>query len=747
MGEKLKIASPDADAATIVASLKTCAMYKDLHRGCRIHGDIVRMGLLDSNIYLGNSLINMFAKCGALAKAHEVFNNLPEKNTASWNVLIGGYADHGCGEEALTLFEEMQSKGGLSLNVITLLCTLKACVCTGSTDKGQEIYDKMVRDGLLRTNVVDAASALTSMYAKCGLIERAQDVFDKVLVRNVVSWNVLIAGYVGHGHALEALNCVERMHSEGLFPDAVTYTCGLKSCRIIEAPFKGQQFHAKIGSHCSLKKDNVLANALVDMYAKSGCLTRAHEVFDRLPVQDIMSWNALIAGYNQHGCFKEALYCFEQMQCGGFLADTITIACILRACGSMGDAERGEAIYAQFSKQGLLGNDLVASNALVDMYGKCGMLDKAFRTFFELPLRDVVSWNAIIASYVQHGYGDDALECFEWMQREGASPSAVTFLCILKACSTLRDPQKCYEAHAYIARNGVLEKNMFLGTSLVEMYGSSNMLAEAQYVFDKLSAQDIVSCNALMTGYAQNAHCEEALDCFESLQGEGLSPNTATFVCILKVCGSAGAACKGQEVHAQIGRNEILSKELVIGTALVDMYSGCGMLTGARDVFENLPVHDIVSWNGLILGYSRMGEHESVFHLFDAMIDEGQQPNMATFTILLNTCCHTGLLDKGQICFERMSAYFDIIWSVEHYTCMIDLFCRAGQLDKAVAMVMEMPLSADVTVWHTLLGACQKLGDWKLGRLAFEHAELLDEGDAANYVYMRNVYAAAACGQ
>ena len=175
------------------------------------------------------------------------------------------------------------------------------------------------------------------------------------------------------------------------------------------------------------------------MYVKCGVLAEAQQVLEALPIRNVVSWNALISGYTQHCRGHEALNCFEQMQGEGLSPNGITFLCIVKACGSIGALDKGKQIQEEVVSRGLLEKDIVIGTALVDMYAKCGDLTKAQEFLEQLPIRNVVSWSALISGYAQQSQGHVALECFEQMQREGLSPNDVTFLCVLTACSHVLD--------------------------------------------------------------------------------------------------------------------------------------------------------------------------------------------------------------------------------------------------------------------------------------------------------------------
>ncbi|KAH7281932.1 hypothetical protein KP509_35G004200 [Ceratopteris richardii] len=165
---------------------------------------------------------------------------------------------------------------------------------------------------------------------------------------------------------------------------------------------KGEQIHKEVANR-GLLEDDLLFVVAVDMYAKCGELSKAYEVLQETSSSDVVSWSALISGCAQQGKGEEALKCFEQMQNKGLSPNSVTYSCVLKACGCIGALEKGEQIHQEIAQQGLLEKDIILGNALVNMYGKCGNIMMAEKVFVGLPLRDLVSWNAMLSVYVQHG--------------------------------------------------------------------------------------------------------------------------------------------------------------------------------------------------------------------------------------------------------------------------------------------------------------------------------------------------------
>ena len=226
------------------------------------------------------------------------------------------------------------------------------------------------------------------------------------------------------------------------------------------------------------------------------------------------------------------------------------------------------------------------------------------------------------------------------------------------------------------------------------------------------------------------------------MRADGLSPDAFTFTCILKVCGSMGAIDKGTEIHDEIVAKGLLNKHIMLGNALIDMYAKCGDPEKAQELFNNLLNRDTVTWNALISGYAQQGWTWQALNAFKRMQLEGQFPDVVTFLSVLTSCSHSGLLNEGQMYYAKMMNTYGMSPSLEHQTCMVDLFGRVGFFDKAMEVIKSMD-SPNYPVWCTLLGACQTWGNVKLGRLAFEEAVKLDCNNAAAYFSMASIYAAA----
>ena len=517
----------------------------------------------------------------------------------------------------------------------------------------------------------------------------------------------------------------------------------LKDCAKKKNLYKGTRLHADILERGLLEKSPYIASILISMYTKCGEVAKAHQVLEELPIRNVFSWSALISGYVQQGQGHAALQCLERMQNEGINPNEVSFLCTLKACGSMKTIDKGKQIHDEIVRRGLLEKHVALGNALVDMYAKCGLLAKAHQVLKELPIRNEVSWSTLISRYAQEGQGQEALNCFEEMQRDGINPDGITFICILQACGSVGAIDRGTKTHNDIVDRGLLKKNTNLGNALVDMYVKCGILDKAKRVLEELPIRNVVSWNALIAGYAQQGQGHEALNCFDRMESEGFSPNAVTFICILKACGSIGAIDKGKQIHTEIINVGLLEKSIMLGTALVDIFAKCGFLSKARQVHEELHVRDVVSWSALIAGYAEQGHWQEAIICFERMRREGFSPNEVTFLSVLNACRHAGKSDIAQLYYEDMSKEYGIAPKTEHHSCMVVIFGCSGQFDKAMSVINSMPSCEEPSVWLALLGACSKWANVNIGEIAFNEAVQLDTNLASAYVLMANIYTAA----
>ncbi|XP_057863194.1 pentatricopeptide repeat-containing protein At2g13600 [Cryptomeria japonica] len=402
---------------------------KILEEGRSLHAAIIKIGF-ELEILWQNHILNVYAKCRRIRDARQVFDKMPERNLVSWSAMVTGYAQNGCGEEAVKVFREMQREG-INPSEFAYASVSRACASLAIAEEGDEIHAQAIKTGY-NLNVF-VGSALVDMYAKCGIMENARKLFDRLPQRNVVSWTGIIAGYLQDRNEIEVLNLFWQMQKAGTKPNQFTSSCVLSACANLQALEEGKQVHSDV-IKSGLELDIFVGNSLIDMYAKCTRLEDARQVFEMMPEKDVISWNAMIAAYSQNNQGEEAMKMFRRMQWAVVKQDEIRFSAVLGACASLAALRYGKQIHSNIIKSGLE-SDLYAGNALVDMYAKCGGVEDACQVFNLMQEHDVVSWNAVILGCAQHGHGKKAIQLFGEMQEAGVEPDHVTFISVLSACN------------------------------------------------------------------------------------------------------------------------------------------------------------------------------------------------------------------------------------------------------------------------------------------------------------------------
>ncbi|KAH9318561.1 hypothetical protein KI387_020330 [Taxus chinensis] len=378
-----------ADHFTYTFLLQECIKKKAFSLGKLIHTHLNEIGFVPDTV-LANTLLNMYAKCGRMLDARKMFDEMPERDECSWNVIIAAYSRHGFAEEALTLFHQMQQTD-LQPNQFAYSSVLSACAKLAALEQGMEIHKQVISSGCATDVFLDCA--LIELYAKCGRVEKAHQLFEKMLQPNVVSGNIMIAAYGQNGRMEEAGKVFQDMP----------------------------------------KRDVITWNAMITGFMQNGCVDEAQKLFRTIPKRNVVSWTAMIAGYAQNGRSEEALKSFLQMQRTGMKPDAQTFASALTACANMAALQHGMEIHDEIVKSGFQ-YDVFVNNALLDMYAKCGDIEKTHNLFDKMPKRNVVTWSTMIGGYAMHGLGMEAIKLFEEMQICGTKPNHVTLLCVLMAC-------------------------------------------------------------------------------------------------------------------------------------------------------------------------------------------------------------------------------------------------------------------------------------------------------------------------
>jgi pentatricopeptide repeat protein len=358
-------------------------------------------------------------------------------------------------------------------------------------------------------------------------------------------------------------------------------------------------------------------------------------------------------------------------------------------------------------------------------------------------------WNSLLSAYAHLGLAKEAIELYHRMQKAGVPPNAVTFACLLIACTEVNDIGLGKYVHSLIC-NHSLENQAVIATALIHMYAHCGSLDDAKTVFNSMrkNCQNLpVSVwNAMISSYPQLGQPQEAIKLFFQMQSEHVPPDLITFVSVLTACADRCAYDIGKQIHQMIQTSDVDQFQPNLACALLNMYGKCGSMTEVFELFDDLRrrqrANDIVLWNVVILVAGHNGAGKEALELFSQMQHEGLKPNHITFVGVLNACSHSGFVDEAIQYFESMPTEYGITPTLQHYTCLIDALGRGGRLQQAHQLVLQTP-NPDIVVWKSLLGACRGQGDVQFAEYAAERALELDDQDSAVYVLLANIYSAA----
>ncbi|KAJ4840018.1 hypothetical protein Tsubulata_034011 [Turnera subulata] len=457
--------------------------HKSLALTRQCHARVVTSGFTQSP-FLATKLISAYAVCGVPAETRLVFNSAPEKTVYLWNTLINGYVKNRSFSEAFALFAQMCRGGGVvSPDDYTLATVSKVCGEIRGRNAGKLIHGRSLKTGVVVDVVV--ANSLMSMYGKCDEFGECLKLFDEMPVRNVSSWNAVIAGYVDSGNLhfdAKILGCLKTMLMEGLKPDVFTISSILPLCGESEGMYDfGRELHGFIVRNALFSDSDVhLECCLIDMYSRSKKINASKRVFDRMKWRNVYGWTAMINGYVRNGALAEALCLFRRMQMRDAVQPNhVTLLSILPACNSVAALIGVKQIHG-FAIRKNLSHDVSFSNALIDMYSKCGSLNSAKHVFEDASFaRDAISWSSMISGCGLHGKGHEAVSVYNEMLRLGNKLDMISLVGVLSACGKCGLVDEGLSIYKSAVNDHGIEPTVEICACVVDMLGKSGQLSLA----------------------------------------------------------------------------------------------------------------------------------------------------------------------------------------------------------------------------------------------------------------------------
>uniref|UniRef100_A0A803P2X0 DYW domain-containing protein n=1 Tax=Cannabis sativa TaxID=3483 RepID=A0A803P2X0_CANSA len=545
--------------------------------------------------------------------------------------------------------------------------------------------------------------SLVNVYAKCGDRVYARQVFAEMPERDVVSWTALIQGSVAEGYGIDELDFGKQLHSESL---------------------KAGYF-----------SDLFVGSSLVDLYTKCGAMELADSVFFCMPEQNAVSWNALLSGYAEKGDSQEVLKLFCRMRQLKNVLNNYILSAVLRGCTNGGNLRQGQVLHSLALKVGCEFDEFLGCN-LVYMYSKCGLATDALKVFVRIKNPDIVACSAMITCFGQQKQWQEAAHLFRLMRCIGILGNHFSFSSILSSATDMGDLQYGESIHACVWKSA-FQYDLTVSNALITMYAKIGCVQDAIRVFEAIKDCDLVSWNALLSGFHDYENCNLGPRMFRQMLVEGFKPNMYTFISILRSCSSLLDVGLGKQIHAHSIKNS-LHDNVFIGTALIDMYAKTRCLKDANLAFSRLPYRDLLTWTTIITGYAQTGQAENAVSLLNQMRREGVRPNGFTLASCLNSCARIATLEHG---LQLHSLAFKDGHTDDCFvnSALVDMYAKCGCIEDSET-VFEGLVSRDTVSWNTMICGYSQHGQGGRGLEAFR--KMLDEGTMPDETTFIGVFSA-----
>ncbi|CAK9135599.1 unnamed protein product [Ilex paraguariensis] len=390
---------------------KAIGGLREVLSGEKVHGFVVKSGVV-FDCYVCNSIMDMYGELGYVGSLKKMFDEMPERDLVSWNVLITGFVRCNRFEDAIAVYCQMRRESDVKPDEATVVSTLSACTALKNIELGKEIHQyvsnelgfttiignalldmysksgflgmaRQIFDGMLTKNVI-CWTSMVSGYVNGGQLDEARELFGRSPVRDVILWTAMINGYVQFNQVDEAMALFQEMQMKSIKPDKFTVVSLLTGCSQLGALEQGKWIHGYMEEN-RIKIDVVAGTALIDMYAKCGCIEKSLEIFGRLKEKDTALWTSIICGLAMNGKTSKALELFSEMEQGGFRPDDITFVGVLSACSHGGLVEEGRRYFSLMKKLYQIEPKLEHYGCLIDLLGRAGLLDEAEDLIEDLP--------------------------------------------------------------------------------------------------------------------------------------------------------------------------------------------------------------------------------------------------------------------------------------------------------------------------------------------------------------------------
>ncbi|KAI4380683.1 hypothetical protein MLD38_006846 [Melastoma candidum] len=562
-----------ADNFVLPNVLKACGSLMLIQYGKAVHGYVLKMGF-GQCLYVASSLVDMYGKCGALEDARKLFDGMDERNAVVWNCMIVGYVRNGNEQEALRMFYEMRIED-VEPTRVTVSSFLSAAAVLGAVKEGKQGHAVALSRGLELDDIL--GTSMINFYLKCGLIEDAEQIFKRMMVKDTVTWNLMVSECIRHGLGETAIDMCRRMSSENLRYDSVTLDS------ILSAAAKKDDLKLGKEAHCycirnNLESDPVVASSIIVMYASCDRIGSARQVFENASQIDLIMWNTLMSSYAKLGMSDEASRLFQRMLMVKVEPDVVSWNSLIHGLFNNKKVDAAWESFSQMEHHGIWPNHLTWTT-LVSGFGKNSLYDKAIQTFIR-------------------------------MQDSGVKPNVVSIVSAMSSCRGSDSLRYGRTIHGYVLRHA-LDEIPEVATSIIDMYAKAGRAEEAQKYFDTAMKKDMAVYNTMISCNAVHGRGHEALKLYERLRLDGFQPDCATFTGILTACSHSGLVDEAMAVMYEMTDQYHIKPSIEHYGCIVSLLCRSGHLQEALRIVLGMPYEpDAHTLGSLVTACRETGEVE-----------------------------------------------------------------------------------------------------------------------------------------
>ncbi|XP_061359837.1 pentatricopeptide repeat-containing protein At4g21300-like [Gastrolobium bilobum] len=627
--------------SAITVCLKSCVALGRFEFGRGVHVDSLKLNL-NSDCFVGSSLIRLYSEYGKIEDAYKVFDEITNKDLVAYTSMITAYAHCGglCAYGAFRIACLMQEQR-LHPNRVTLVSLLHTAAKLGALHEGRAIHGYAVRKGIgLLDEIFE--TALLDMYNKCGDVRMAASIFGKMDATTVGSWNTLISAYLRNGQALEAFGLFCQMMHRKILPDLLTLANAILSCANLNYLCEGKIIHGYM-IRTGVEPDLVASTALVDLYSKFD-VTKARKIFESLGNKDAVIYNVMMGGYLENELSVEAINVFREMVKMSASPNVASFLNLISAVSNLRDIRLASSIHGYVLRHQCIMNVEIA-NQIIHSYAKCGYVLYAKEVFNRMRCKDLVSWTSMIMGYVYHGHIDEGIILFRLMQRENLNIDSITLIGLLQGLSQLGCLSFVKEVHCFSYRifHG---RELSVNNSLITTYAKCGKIHMARYVFQQITEWCLTSWNAMIGAYAMHGNYTEVLKLFDQMKLGKIKPDEVTFTSILTACSHSGLVKEGLRIFGIMVNEYAIVPGEVHYSCVVDLLSRAGLLTEAHNLVKRFPsTHSSAALSALLSACRLYGDTEIGEAIVKQML-KLEPHNIGSYVLVSNIFAEGGRWDE-----------------------------------------------------------------------------------------------------